>query len=178
MKMGTSDSIIISEEILAEDQTFLGLSSVTPEGKNIAIFDYDNYAYSNMPYGKGPWKKLVEDNFIWLQTSSQNYQLIIPVKLNTDKLIDLFRKLEPCPCPINFANGLRKGEWVSRITPKRDKPSDIRVKDMFIRNMHYENVSLDHVRFYLAIQKGEKTSNLNLKFVSYKRYFRYEYEII
>jgi len=114
----------ISEEYTVDDTSYLGVSSHAPpsltrSGLNYGFFDYDHL---------GPWSRdRVEEiatrrQGIAIRSSPEGMHLIIPRAYDHIGLMelygDLIRSGSPYPCPLNFANGWRKLEWVLRISDK------------------------------------------------------------
>jgi len=173
--------IVDEVTVFEESRKYFGLSSKLPDGSHIGIFDYDDYPHSGQQI-----PRLILDepllniyklfNYIWIRTSRpNNYQLILPFKFNITQLKDVFFALRPYPCPLNFANGLRKEEWVSRIMPKMEKGKESRIKviKIDISKSRKTDMELDWnvIDLYRMIAQKKPIKKISgLTFVEYSRY--------
>jgi hypothetical protein len=151
------------ESFQIDDTPFLGVSSLTSYGKHIGIFDYDKSSYSDMMtiYHNLP-------TAILLETSKGNHQLIIPTPMYVNEIISLYHSLlgyKTKPCQKNFALGLLRDEWVSRITPKNYRGIEV----VAMKRQPRSKISSTHWSLYARLYAGKSITNLP-GLVEYHRY--------
>ena len=167
-------SLVLNEQYLLEDESFLGLSSRCANTLNVGIFDYDNYPHNSqsVPFCEG-----IRIPRIWIQTSKGHFQLIMPQPMSIQQIDQIFWKLRPHPCVLNYANGKRKGEWVSRLSMKKEKP-DSKIKVLYIDTEGFFKLSKPHISFYECLKEGKIRKRMKgLELIRYRRFKTREFDI-